>query len=264
MNIESIKPTEKIVTNNTNIFEVSSPEDLPLSDFHASMKHETFAIIRGVIAPDEVESALQTLECNFDHRQDNPVRGQSASAIRKNFQRLVIGGESISASNDDARLFRAFYNPMWEADIYGMRDVFTRLSRVRNQIAGLPKDFALDKIESNGLWTAARIHQYPSGGGFFRRHTDYIANDITDERSLEFYQVVLSMTRKGKHFNEGGAFVDKDEKRIILDDYAEPGDILIYDGRTQHGVEDIDPLTTLDMTTFNGRVAAFVTLFKVM
>ncbi len=262
--METSKSTNKIVTNKANVFEVSSPKDLPLDEFHTIMKRDTFAIIRGLIAPDEMRSVLETMTGSFDYRQDHPAQGQPPSAVRTNFQKLNVGGESQTANNDDARLFRAFYNPMWEADVYGMRDVFMRLTHVRNLLAGLHESFALDKIEDNGLWTAARIHQYPSGGGFFRRHTDYVASDITDERSLEFYQVVLTMTRKGEHFHDGGAFVDVGEERIILDDHAEPGDILVYDGRTQHGVEDIDPLATLDLTTFNGRVAAFVTLFKVM
>ena len=42
------------------------------------------------------------------------------------------------------------------------------------------------------------------------------------------------------------------------------GDIVVYDGRTVHGVEDIDPKEALDMSTINGRVAGFATLFKKM
>jgi hypothetical protein len=135
---------------------------------------------------------------------------------------------------------------------------------VRNVIAGLPEDFALSKIETNGLWTAARIHQYPVGGGFFRGHTDYVASDVAGKAETDFFQVVLLMTQKGRDFRTGGAFVDIGEERIILEDHFGPGDILIYDGRTNHGVEDIDPHLPLDLDTFNGRVAAFVTLFKAM
>ncbi len=39
---------------------------------------------------------------------------------------------------------------------------------------------------------------------------------------------------------------------------------LAYDGRTVHGVEDIDPHLPLDLDTLNGRIGAFATLFKVM
>ncbi|MCB1693486.1 MAG: hypothetical protein KDI19_12035 [Pseudomonadales bacterium] len=247
-----------------NLFQVKHPEDIPLEELGEVMERDTWACIRGIVQPGEMLDALATIKRVFDPALDHPAVGQKAEAVRTNFQKLNIGGESRTANHDDARFFRAFYNPIWEPDIYGMRFAFTRLAQVRNHLAGMPIDFALDKIEANGLWTAARFHQYPAGGGFFRRHTDYVAKDIAEERSTRFYQAVLTMTEKGKHFHVGGGFVDVGEQRICLDDYAIPGDIILYDGRTVHGVEDIDPNVELDMNTINGRVAGFATLFKLM
>ncbi len=247
-----------------NVFTIDSPSDVPLDDFNAAMKRDTFACIRGIVSSKEVESAIEKLASRFSKSNDHPGTGQSPDRVRSNFQKLNIGGESNARANDDARLFRAFYNPIWEEDIYGFRDAFIRLAKVRNAIAGLPQDFAIDKIEDNGLWTASRIHQYPTGGGFFRRHTDYVVSDLADEAETKFYQLLLLMTSKDKHFRDGGGFVDVDGERICLEDHFVPGDILVYDGRSVHGVEDIDPHLPLDLDTFNGRVSAFVTLFKVM
>ena len=247
-----------------NLFEVEAAEDVPLEALYAAMEKHTFACIRGIIDEGEVRHAMGVINERFDHRLDHPPAGQPASAVRTNFQKLNLGGESSTANNDDARLFRAFYNPLWEPDIYSMHGAFAQLIRVRNRIADLPLEFAMDKIESNGLWTAARFHQYPAGGGFFRRHTDYVVKDIADEKSTQFYQVVLTMSQKGEHYEQGGAFVDIDGERLFLDDCSRPGDIIIYDGRTVHGVEDIDPFKPLDLTTINGRLAGFVTLFKKM
>ncbi len=247
-----------------NLFEVERAEDIPLEELYEAMDRHTFACIRGIIPESEVRHALDVIGETFDHTLDHPPRGQPNSAVRTNFQKLNVGGESISANHDDARLFRAFYNPFWEEDIYALHGALKALARVRNLIAGLPPEFALEGIESNGLWTAARFHQYPAGGGFFRRHTDYVVKDIADERSTDFYQAVLTMSRKGEHYEEGGAFVDVDGERIFLDDHSHPGDIILYDGRTVHGVEDIDPCKPLDLTTINGRLAGFVTLFKKM
>lgn len=246
------------------VFEVSSPEDIPLDAFKEKMRKNTFACIRGIISPEEVSSALSRLTAHFSSKNDHPGVGQSADAVRSNFQKLNIGGESRARSNDDARLFRAFYNPIWAEDIYGFRDAFVRLAQVRNILAELPLDFAIDNIESNGLWTAARIHQYPAGGGFFRRHTDYVVKDIADEKETQFYQLLLLMSNKGEDFETGGGFVDIGKDRICLEDHFRCGDILVYDGRSVHGVEDIDPHLPLDLDTINGRITAFVTLFKVM
>ncbi len=247
-----------------NLFEVASPEELDLDAFADAMQRRTFACIRGPVSPEQMVAVHENIVNRFDRRLDHPASGQPADAVRSNFQKINLGGESRTASNDDARFFRAFYNPLWAEDVWGLRESFTTLARVRNKLAGLPLDYALDRIEDNGLWTAARFHQYPRGGGFFRRHTDYVVKDVADEKSTRFYQVVLTMTRKGEHFQQGGAFVDIGERRVVIDDCAEMGDIIVYDGRTVHGVEDIDPRAMLDMGTINGRIAGFVTLFKKM
>jgi hypothetical protein len=247
-----------------NLFEVKRAEDIDLDAFMAAMERRTFACIRGLVKPQAMYDAHERIVKNFDRKLDHPASGQPADAVRRNFQKINLGGEWLGASNDDARFFRAFYNPFWADDVWGLREPLKQLARARNRLAGLAPEFALDKIEDNGLWTAARFHQYPQGGGFFRRHTDYVVKDVADERSTRFYQVVLTMTRKGEHFKQGGAFVDIGNQRVVLDDHAEMGDIIVYDGRTVHGVEDIDPKAMLDLDTINGRLAGFVTLFKKM
>ena len=247
-----------------NLFEVGDAADIPMDAFIDAMDRRTYACIRGIVSPAAMYAAYDRIVARFDRGLDHPASGQPADAVRSNFQKINLGGESRTASNDDARFFRAFYNPIWADDVWGLRDSFVQLARVRNKLAGLALDFALDKIEPNGLWTAARFHQYPRGGGFFRRHTDYVVKDVADEKSTRFYQVVLTMSRKGEHFQQGGAFVDIGERRLCLDDHALMGDIIIYDGRTVHGVEDIDPKAMLDMNTINGRLAGFATLFKKM
>jgi hypothetical protein len=247
-----------------NLFEVDTADAIPLDAFVDAMERRTFACIRGLIAPQTVAAAHDRIVTRFDRSLDHAASGQGPEAVRSNFQKINLGGESRSASNDDARFFRAFYNPLWADDVWGLRSSFAQLARVRNKLAGLPLEFALGGIEPNGLWTAARFHQYPRGGGFFRRHTDYVVQDVAHEKSTRFYQVVLTMTRKGEHFQQGGAFVDIGEERVCLDDHAQLGDIIVYDGRTVHGVEDIDPRQMLDLDTINGRLAGFVTLFKKM
>jgi hypothetical protein len=247
-----------------NLFEVESPQEIDLDAFMDTMERRTYACIRGLVKPEEMAAAHARIVERFDRKLDQPARGHSPDAVRRNFQKVLLGGESRSASNDDARCFRSCYSPFWEPDVWGLHAGLKQLARARNHLAGLPPDFALEGTEANGLWTAARFHQYPKGGGFFRRHTDYIVKDVADERSTRFYQAVLTITRKGEHFKQGGAFVDIGEERIVLDDHALPGDIIVYDGRTMHGVEDIDPTEALDFDVINGRLAGFATLYKKM
>ncbi|MDG0965432.1 MAG: hypothetical protein P8O23_10220 [Opitutales bacterium] len=248
----------------SNIFKVPNGNEIPLSEIYDSLKTETYAAIRGIIDPEELASCVTSIKQKFSQDNDNPSTGESPSDIMTNFQKLASGGES-KRYNNFPRFFRTLYNPIWADDIYGMRSIFRKVSRVRNLIYGLPEDFAIEEVASNGYWTASRIHQYPSGGGFFTGHRDTTLLDVAKEKGTGFFQVILVMSKKGQDFEQGGAFVDKNEdERLYLEDLLSPGDIAIYNGETVHGVEDIDPHRKLTLDTINGRLAGFVSLYKKM
>ena len=139
-----------------NIFNVAKPSDIPIVEFERIMARDTFACIRGIISQQEVLEANNALRNQFARSNDHPSVGQAPNAVRSNNQFLKVGGESSSRSNNDARLFRASYNPIWDEDIYGFRNGFIKMAQVRNVIGGHPIDFAIEKIEPDGLWTAAR------------------------------------------------------------------------------------------------------------
>jgi hypothetical protein len=119
----------------------------------------------------------------------------------------------------------------------------------------------MDKIE-DGLWTAARIHQYPLGGGFMGIHQDSILSGVSKNSGLDYFQLLVVMSKKNEDFEQGGSFVELDGTRIYLEDESELGDIIIYDGSTSHGVADIDPFKILNLNKINGRLAGFVSLYK--
>jgi hypothetical protein len=248
----------------SNIVEVSNGNEIPLPEIYDSLKTETYAAIRGIIDPEEVVSCVTTIKQRFSQYEDNPPTGESPSDIMTNFQKLATGGES-KRYNNFPRFFRTLYNPIWADDIYGMRSIFRKVSRVRNLIYGLPEDFAIEGVASNGYWTASRIHQYPAGGGFFIGHRDTTLLDVAKEKGTGFFQVIIVMSKKGEDFDSGGAFIDgSNGERLNIDDSVEPGDIVVYDGQTFHGVEDIDPHRKLSLNTINGRLAGFVSLYKKM
>ena len=146
-----------------------------------------------------------------------------------------------------------------------MRNIFREVAQLRNLIYGLEKNFAIDDVAKNGYWTASRIHQYPSGGGFFIGHRDTTLLDVAKEKGTGFFQIILVMSNKSIDFETGGAFIEgKNGDRINIDDSVEIGDVIIYDGQTFHGVEDIDPHKRLCLNSINGRLAGFVSLYKKM
>jgi hypothetical protein len=246
-----------------NIFEVDDVNDLSVDELKSSLDADSFACIRNLVKPKEVELAVQKLKTTFDPKMDHATVGESPKDIQENFQKLLVGGITQDGLYL-TRFFRTFYNPMWSADIYGMHDIYKRMIRVRNLLGGLPQDFALNEIESNGLWSATRIHQYPLGGGYFTGHRDVVLIDVSKTAKTEFYQVILNMTKKGRDFEKGGAYIEKDNKRTVFDELFEVGDIVIYDERTFHGVEEIDSHRVVDLSSINGRLVAFVSLYKDM
>jgi hypothetical protein len=246
-----------------NIYTAHSLAEIDLAGIHEKLNTDSFAGIRGLVDKEQLRKGILRLQKNFNPKNDNPTTGEGPKAVQDNFQKMLVGGVK-KKYNNFPRFFRSFYNPIWAEDIYGLREIFKTVARVRNLLANLPSEFAIEKIEANGLWTASRIHQYPIGGGFFDAHRDTTLIDISNEKRTEFYQIILVMSEKGRDFDEGGAFVDKGNERIILEDIFELGDIIIYDGSTQHGVEEIDPHKKLVMDQATGRLAGFVSLYKAM
>lgn len=219
-----------------------------------------YAVVRGLFSKDEMRAAVKTIAAGFDPALDRPGMGEKPVDVMENFQKFIVGvGGQVNYPVP--RCLRVIYNPLWAEDRYGMHEIFRRLARLRNRIQGHALDYAVERIEDS-LWTAARLQHYPTGGGFFAPHRDAISPTNTQEAGLlKFIQILLLVSQRGEDFERGGAYIDKDDKRIDLEAEYGAGDVLIYDGRSMHGVADIDPHKLLDGKTIGGRVVALVTLY---
>ena len=245
-----------------NLFICDNLEEIPKEQILSSLASDKFVCLRGLLSPLKIRQARKMLSQSFSRSNDHPTIGESPKDVQKNFQKLSIGcARGKHHLGSYGRLLRIFFNPLWQEDIYQMHNVFKQLIAVRNKLIDKPIDFASKTIE-DGLWTAARIHQYPNGGGFIQGHRDRTQASVAEHADLNYYQVFAILSQKGEDFEEGGGFIEHQRKRIIIDNYISPGDIVIYDGSTLHGVEDIDPHKVLDLDTTSGRLSAFVSLYK--
>jgi hypothetical protein len=146
--------------------------------------------------------------------------------------------------------------------MFGMHQTFRRMVLLRNRLTGLHDDFAADKDEQ-GLWSACRIQHYPTGGGFLIPHTDEAAHGAVRRAGIEkSVNLILLMTKKGVDFHDGGGFVELNGRKVYYEDDYEVGDLVIYDETNVHGVDDVDPLAPLDMSSPGGRYTALCTLMK--
>jgi hypothetical protein len=235
-------------------------DDVPFDKLRDLLETRTFARVTGLFSQDEVLAARDKVKAKFDVKNDRKHDPKDAEAIRRNFQKLIVGG--TRGTNACPRFLRMFYNPTFDEDIFGMHAIFRRLIQFRNLLYKLPKDFTCNGTE-NGMWTASRINHYPRGGGFMAPHVDVGTAAVATGMGMDRYvQLLLLMTKKGVDYHEGGAYIDFDGERYLFESECEIGDIVIYDGRVNHGVEEIDPMEPLDLASFAGRHVALVTLFK--
>jgi hypothetical protein len=258
MQSTSERPATKNIVDAT--VHARTVDEVPYDKLRELLETHTFARVTGLFSRDEVLAARDKVQAKFDAKNDRKHDPKDAEAIRANFQKLIVGG--TRGTNSSARFLRMFYNPTFSEDIFGMHAIFRRLIQFRNLLYSLPRNFTCDGTE-DGMWSASRINHYPRGGGFMAPHVDVGTNSIAIDAGLQRYvQLLLLMTKKGLDYHEGGAYIDVDGQRYFFESECEVGDIVIYDGRVNHGVEEIDPMEPLDLASFAGRHVALVTLFK--
>jgi len=95
-------------------------------------------------------------------------------------------------------------------------------------------------------------------------HTDTTSPIVSREFHREFignYVVILVLSQRGIDYTTGGTYLVFEDKQILIDDDFRPGDLLIYDQNTQHGVLGVDPNKPLDFRSLRGRLVALSTLY---
>ena len=246
----------------TVLFEADTLVSVPFDAVRDTVASHALACVRGLFDPHEVRDALERIHIRFDPANDRKHDPRDCNAVRRNFQKLQIGANSgIDSRRTLGRFMRALYNPIFAADIYGMREHFVKLAHFRNLLYGVPVEFAVHGTEQ-GYWTCSRILQYPRGGGFMVPHRDFFSQAATIETGMGYFQTMLVLTERSRDFDEGGAYVDRGEQRFQYEPFCRTGDVIVYDGNSIHGVADIDPMQDLDLRSFSGRAVAVVSLFR--
>ena len=220
-----------------------------------------FVILRGLFSKKDLRKSLSLLKLKFKVNDDKLSSQGSPTEIFNNFQKLCVGSSSKSKEKI-YRLHRIFYNPTWCKDIYGLKKIFIKFNKIRNIILGFKKNFCVYKPEKK-MWSACRILQYPRGGGHMSEHSDYILKNVSKINfTNNFYQLILSVTEKGKDFKKGGAFVIYKNKKILIEDMLRTADIIIYKSTIKHGVDEIDDDKKIDLNRINGRIILMNSLYQ--
>jgi hypothetical protein len=243
-------------------FEATSLSAVPYEALRQKLEQHAVVCVRGLFDRAAIRQTYRSIVAGFDANNDRRHDPRDTDAVRRNFQKLQVGANSgVNSRRTLGRFMRMLYNPIFADDIYGMREHFGTLARFRNRLYELPEDHAVAGTD-DGYWTCSRLLQYPRGGGFIVPHRDMYAQVATREAGLTYFQPLLLLTEKGADFETGGAYVEIDDDRFYYEDFCQAGDVVVYDGRSIHGVADIDPMADLDLVHCSGRVVALASLFR--
>jgi len=143
--------------------------------------------------------------------------------------------------------FHQFVFFPWNQDPFDLFSVCAPVYHLKNRLSGIDADKFLGITPQDGCTARLAFQVYPRGGGFLARHAD----------PVDYHQLtvpILQISRKGVDFHTGGLFVQMaDGRDLVIDDVAEPGDVVYFNASCPHGVHPIDPGEPMRWTTFGGR-----------
>ena len=222
-----------------------------LSDIRDTVRANGLAIVRGLIVASAVEELRVRL--GADLRINRDITKQP---------RIVLGCPDYQRLDDGIvgsvkRLTRTFFCFDWNPDRLGARPLFLLVSAVRNTVAGFPEGFGRQVDASTRFCDVSRIIQYPRGGGCISAHCDSAPTSLRERAGPGFrnYTALLTVTKLGVDFRSGGGWVGAHAgDRVYWEEFAEPGDVVIYDNAISHGVDPVDSGEPLELGLLSGRV----------
>jgi hypothetical protein len=187
------------------------------------------------------------------------------SVLAKEPWRKLAIGATNGLGYQYAQNLQSIYFDANDKNYPALGSLFSLMVLIRNQLMGVDPSFGSDP-ERDRFWDACRVHHYPRGGGFMVTHQDtHFPQVIGAQIGKPFYQVCVLLSRKNTDFFTGGGVIYNHEKeKIDLEAQGGFGSLILFDGRTYHGVEDIDLDQIIDFSRADGRLAAFVNLYSVM
>jgi hypothetical protein len=213
---------------------------LRLEDVRANIGAGDIYIARRQFDPDLLQEMRQYLE--------SVGRGSLP-----NYMPIEEGAPNFHRMNrNDSRAyvpgcFHQFVFFPWNQDPFDLFRVCAPIYHMKNVLSGLPGEKFLGAKPQDGCTARLAFQVYPRGGGFLQRHADPV-----DHHQLTV--PIMQMTRKGADFQSGGLFVQMSDGRdLVIDDIAEPGDVVYFNAACPHGVAAIDPDVPMHWTTFAGR-----------
>lgn len=162
---------------------------------------------------------------------------------------IMLGEQNFNSYSDTKfwKLFRHF-DFLWNEPTHELsNNVAIDIHKKRNLAQGNPETYGLNyNSQCYGVYISTSY--YMPNTGFCKIHAD------AHDKDVPLIHFMLPITFKNSDYQKGGLFCyDKSGKKIDVDEEMEPGSIVFYDGRQEHGVDTIVPYPEKNI----GRLAIF-------
>ena len=190
------------------------------------------------------EFLIQLREQIHEYGKKNPSAYHKMLEESPDYHRIIDDEKSKLYPYDVIKHSYFFYN--WNNDPFQLFPTIYQKWRIFKFLSG----FQMNEYENNtprdGVIDRIQIVNYPAGGGMLGLHAD----------AYQFQRLAYGcmMTKKGEDYHEGGFYVlDQNDNKIDIEEDLDIGDYAVICCTVLHGVDPVDPKTTLDWNSIQGR-----------
>ena len=237
--------------------------DLDLAYIISKIKNDGFCLIENFIKFDAVNKARSEYFSSMDilvkHPQGEKFLPQKLNAAP--WRKLAIGSKSGSGESY-SQVLQTTYFSQNDSNYPALINIFNVMIKIRNNLTGMRDDYGSD-LSGDEFWNACRVHHYPKGGGHMASHRDTLFPKLLGEFEIPFVQIMVTLSERERDFNSGGGYIQKnDGDKFFFESSSNEGSLVLFDGSTIHGVDDVDSNKVIDFDSNTGRIALFVNLYE--
>ena len=228
-----------------------------------SIEKHGYTIIDRCLSPQLLAAAREEYAACM---RDEPLHAQGekfkpADLEKAPWRKQAVGSRSGSGEPYSQLLQTTYFRP-GDKRFPALSTIFSAMIALRNALTGMHPEYG-NNLDRDAFWNACRIHHYPQGGGHMAAHRDTLFPHLLQDFKIPFIQMMVTLTARGTDFHTGGCYVvDRSGEKVFFETADNAGYLVLFDGATVHGVDDIDPSALLDFASPKGRMALFVNLYK--
>jgi hypothetical protein len=201
---------------------------------------ERICVIRGVAKRDEIGAWIAYLS---QIGRGSLSGWQAILPNCPNFHRISRWDERSYVK----ACFHQFSFFPWNDDIFAMFNRFRRVFELRNLLSRAEPAAYLGYEAYDDCIARLSFQFYPKGIGGMNEHIDPVGPH-------QAVVPLLMMSELGRDFGAGGIFVRTTDGEVVaVENYTNPGDVVLFSPKLAHGVATIDPEKEADWLSFEGR-----------